>query len=129
MRVDQPTCCSVSIALPTTSAGSRPAAMPIARPCCCARPVNGSRSFPRMLAGQLCEQSSSVLRALPDLYEHDRPPDVPRRAVLLIVVASASAGLAEDAAARLREDGSVVYVTHTAEGCLRVATSISPDIV
>jgi DNA-binding response OmpR family regulator len=44
-------------------------------------------------------------------------------------VASASPAVADDVAARLRRDGSVVYVTHSAQGCLRVATSISPDIV
>jgi CheY-like chemotaxis protein len=51
------------------------------------------------------------------------------RSVPLIVVASASAGVAEEAAARLRRDGNVVYVTHSAQGCLRVATSVSPDMV
>jgi DNA-binding response OmpR family regulator len=49
--------------------------------------------------------------------------------VLLIVVASATPAVAEDVAARLRLDGSVVYVAHSAQGCLRVATSISPDMV
>ena len=49
--------------------------------------------------------------------------------MLLIVVASASAAVAEGVAARLRRDGSVVYVTHSAEGCLRVATSVAPDVV
>jgi len=68
-----------------------------------------------------------VLHALPEL--HSRSRDVPRRDVLLIVVASATAAFAEETAARLRRDGSVVYVAHSAEGCLRVATSISPDIV
>jgi len=71
--------------------------------------------------------SLSVLRALPE--QPLQSPDVPRRDVLLIVVASARPAAAEDAAARLRRDGSVVYVAHSAEGCLRVATSISPDIV
>ena len=47
----------------------------------------------------------------------------------MIVVASASASVAEDVAARLRRDGSVVYVTHSAQGCLRVATSVGPDVV
>ena len=51
------------------------------------------------------------------------------RSVPLIVVASASAEMAEDVATRLRRDGSVVYVTHSAEGCLRVATSVGPDVV
>ena len=54
---------------------------------------------------------------------------MPRRAIPLIVVASASATIAEDVAARLRQDGSIVYVAHSAAGCLRVATSIGPDVV
>ena len=54
---------------------------------------------------------------------------MPRRSVPLIVVASASATLVDDVAARLRLDGSVVYATHSAEGCLRVATSIAPDVI
>ena len=52
----------------------------------------------------------------------------PRR-VPLIVVASAASALAESVAAQLRREGSVVYVAHSAEGCLRVATSIGPDLV
>ncbi len=80
-----------------------------------------------MLAGRRCGLSLSVLRALPE--QPSRQPDVRRREVLLVVVASASAAYAEHIAARLRSDGSVVYVTHSAEGCLRVATSISPDVV
>jgi DNA-binding response OmpR family regulator len=54
---------------------------------------------------------------------------MPRRSVPLIVVASASPNLADDVAARLRQDGSIVYATHSAQGCLRVATSIGPDVV
>jgi DNA-binding response OmpR family regulator len=54
---------------------------------------------------------------------------MPMRKTPLIVVASTSAALAENVAARLRRDGSVVYVTHSAEGCLRVATSVAPDMV
>ena len=54
---------------------------------------------------------------------------MPRRSVPLIVVASTSSALVEDVAARLRHDGSVVYVTHSAAGCLRVATSIAPDVI
>jgi hypothetical protein len=68
-----------------------------------------------------------VLRALPEQVRRVR--DVPRRDVLLIVVASAMAAVAEEVAARLRLDGSVVYVAHSAQGCLRVATSIAPDMV
>ena len=52
-----------------------------------------------------------------------------KRSVPLIVVASTSGAYAEDVAARLRQDGSVVYVTHSMNGCLRVATSIAPDLV
>jgi hypothetical protein len=81
-----------------------------------------------MRGAQLCELSPSVPHAL--LEQHrERRRDVPRRDVLLIVVASASASVAEDVAERLRHDGSVVYVTHSAAGCLRVATNISPDMV
>ena len=51
------------------------------------------------------------------------------RAVPLIVIGSAHTALAESAAAQLRREGNVVYVTHSAEGCLRVATSVAPDVV
>src|SRR5438034_7618701 len=51
------------------------------------------------------------------------------RSVSLIVVASTSAPYAENVAARLRQEGSVVYVTHSLSGCLRVATSVAPDLV
>jgi DNA-binding response OmpR family regulator len=51
------------------------------------------------------------------------------RNVPLNVVASTSDAYAEDVASRLRRDGNVVYVTHSAEGCLRVATSVAPDVV
>jgi len=54
---------------------------------------------------------------------------VPNRSVPLIVVASTSASFAEDIATRLRRDGSIVYVTHSLHGCLRVATSVDPDLV
>jgi DNA-binding response OmpR family regulator len=52
-----------------------------------------------------------------------------RRNVPLIVIASNSTAMAEEVAARLRRAGNVVYVTHSAEGCLRVATSVEPDVV
>jgi DNA-binding NarL/FixJ family response regulator len=52
-----------------------------------------------------------------------------KRSIPLIVVASASTAFAEEVAARLRREGNVVYVTHSAEGCLRVATSVMPDVV
>jgi DNA-binding MurR/RpiR family transcriptional regulator len=52
-----------------------------------------------------------------------------QRSVPLIVLASASAVFADDMAARLRRQGNVVYVTHSPEGCLRVATSVAPDMV
>lgn len=51
------------------------------------------------------------------------------RRVPLIVVASTTAAQAEDVAAALRREGNVVYVAHSADGCLRVATSIGPDVV
>jgi hypothetical protein len=52
-----------------------------------------------------------------------------RRSVPLIVIASGSTALTEEVAGRLRRGGSVVYITHSAEGCLRVATSVTPDVV
>jgi DNA-binding response OmpR family regulator len=54
---------------------------------------------------------------------------MPTRSVPLIVVASTSAAFAEDIASRLRRDGSLVYVAHSLQGCLRVATSVGPDVV
>jgi len=54
---------------------------------------------------------------------------MPRRAVPLILIASTTSALAEGVASQLRRDGNVVYVAHTAEGCLRVATSVGPDLV
>ena len=54
---------------------------------------------------------------------------MPGRAVPLVVVASATAVLADQLAARLRAEGLVVYPTHSAGGCLRVATSIGPDLI
>jgi hypothetical protein len=47
----------------------------------------------------------------------------------LIVVASPTVGVADAIANRLRSDGCVAYATHSAAGCLRVATSAKPDIV
>ncbi len=47
----------------------------------------------------------------------------------MIVVASASAALADAIASQLRRAGNVVYVAHSAEGCLRVACSVGPDVV
>ncbi len=54
---------------------------------------------------------------------------MPSRHVPLIVIASASAALADSVADQLRREGNVVYVTHSAEGCLRVATSVGPDVI
>jgi DNA-binding response OmpR family regulator len=47
----------------------------------------------------------------------------------LIVVASPLAGVADEIAHRLKQDGAIAYATHSAAGCLRVATSVRPDIV
>ena len=47
----------------------------------------------------------------------------------LVVVASAQATLADELTQRLRSTGLVAYATHSVEGCLRVATSVGPDIV
>lgn len=51
------------------------------------------------------------------------------RQIPLVVVASQQATTADDVARRLRSTGLVVYATHSVEGCLRVATSVGPDIV
>ena len=51
------------------------------------------------------------------------------RHVPLVVIASTSTALADSVASQLRREGNVVYVTHSAEGCLRVATSVGPDVV
>jgi hypothetical protein len=52
-----------------------------------------------------------------------------QRAKPLIVVASDRTGVADGVVARLRRDGAVAYAAHSADGCLRVASSIGPDIV
>jgi CheY-like chemotaxis protein len=54
---------------------------------------------------------------------------VTRRSVPLVLIASASSALAEAVAAQLRREGHIVYVAHSADGCLRVATSVAPDLV
>jgi len=54
---------------------------------------------------------------------------VSARHVPLIVIGSAASALVDSVAARLRREGNVVYVTHSPEGCLRVATSVAPDVV
>jgi CheY-like chemotaxis protein len=51
------------------------------------------------------------------------------RHVPLILIASLSAAFAGSLAQQLRREGNVVYVAHSANGCLRVATSIGPDLV
>jgi DNA-binding response OmpR family regulator len=51
------------------------------------------------------------------------------RRVPLIVIASVSAALADSVAQQLRREGNVVYITRSADGCLRVATSVGPDVV
>jgi len=54
---------------------------------------------------------------------------VASRQVPLIVIGSAVSALADSVAVQLRRAGNVVYVTHSPEGCLRVATSVAPDVV
>jgi DNA-binding response OmpR family regulator len=51
------------------------------------------------------------------------------RQIPLIVVASATPGLAERVATQLRQQGAVAYPTHSADGCLKVATSVGPDVI
>jgi DNA-binding response OmpR family regulator len=47
----------------------------------------------------------------------------------IIVVASEREDTADEVARRLRREGAVVLATHSMHGCLRVATSVRPDIV
>ena len=47
----------------------------------------------------------------------------------IILVASAEPGLADQVVSRLRHDGATAYASHSADGCLRVATSIGPDVI
>jgi DNA-binding response OmpR family regulator len=47
----------------------------------------------------------------------------------VIVVASVHGRTADEVASRLRRDGAIAVAAHSAQGCLRVATSIGPDIV
>src|SRR5215471_1004390 len=49
--------------------------------------------------------------------------------VPLVIIASQSSVLADSIAGQLRSEGNVVYVTHSADGCLRVATSVHADVV
>ncbi len=47
----------------------------------------------------------------------------------MIVVASEQPGLADAIAARLQHGGAIAYATHSAGGCLRVATSVAADVI
>jgi hypothetical protein len=51
------------------------------------------------------------------------------RHVPLVIIASLKTALADSVAIQLRHDGNVVYITHSADGCLRVATSVRADVV
>jgi CheY-like chemotaxis protein len=47
----------------------------------------------------------------------------------LILVAGIDVAAANRLAAQLRREGNFVCVSHGADGCLRVATSVGPDVV
>lgn len=47
----------------------------------------------------------------------------------VVVIASAVASTADIAADSFRREGWVAYPAHSWEGCLRVATSVTPDLV
>jgi len=49
--------------------------------------------------------------------------------VPLVIIASVSSAMADSVGSQLRGEGNVVYVTHSADGCLRVATSVRADVV
>ena len=50
-----------------------------------------------------------------------------RTAPLVVVLGTLPA--ADELARRLRQDGAVVYIAHTAEACVRVSTSLGPDAI
>jgi DNA-binding response OmpR family regulator len=56
-------------------------------------------------------------------------PGVSARSVPVIIVASTRGDTADEVAQRLRQDGAVALAAHSASGCLRVATSVGPDVV
>ena len=65
----------------------------------------------------------------PDPSHESRLAGVSLRQVPLAVIGCASAALANSVAVQLRRQGTVVYVTHSADGCLRVAVSVEPDMI
>ena len=52
-----------------------------------------------------------------------------QRSVPVVLVASEDAAAAEEIAATLRQQDAVVYTAHSDGGCLRVATSLGPDVI
>ncbi len=53
------------------------------------------------------------------------PPDQPR----IVLVASAQPERVDAIVDRLRQTGVNAYAAHSANGCLRVATSVGPDLI
>jgi DNA-binding response OmpR family regulator len=47
----------------------------------------------------------------------------------VVLVASARGSTADEIAGRLKREGAVVLTAHSAAGCLRVATSVGPDVI
>src|SRR6266849_2280736 len=93
--------------------------MPIGQRCCCVWLVVALRSCRTVPAARRC---GAIPSGRPEV-------GMPHRRVPLIVVASAASAFADSIAEQLRREGNVVYVAHSAEGCLRVATSVGPDLV
>src|SRR5436309_1662696 len=60
----------------------------------------------------------------PDLFSPNPSPR-PR----LVLVASADRDAADDLALRLRGHDTITYAAHSWDGCLRLATSVAPDLV
>lgn len=47
----------------------------------------------------------------------------------VVLVASTSEAVADSLAEQLRHQGRVAYAAHSTDGCLRMATSVGPDLV
>lgn len=86
------------------------------RPCGCVA-LHGLPSFDDRAAACAADRGGGTTRGV----KHGSAP--------LIVIASPGGYAADQIATRLRRDGAVVYATHSFGGCLRVATSVGPDLV
>jgi DNA-binding response OmpR family regulator len=90
-------------------------------------PVEGRLPRPLKRAEVMDEVQRVLTRDVPIV--EPRLPRHHRRAGSIILVASTDAALADRIAEQMRMNGSVACTAHSADGCLRVATAIGPDVV